>query len=139
MRTGIAIVMAAFTLMACGETDVAERGDELAPGQEQGSHELQREVQPVTLDTLRWFNEGRTVTFNDRDWIVAGEPIYDPAVEHVGEFEGTPLYTEVNVMPPYTQLFIPLDKDYWQLLEPVNPSPQPAPEEGVGEIPGGSI
>lgn len=135
MRSAPTIVLATLLLAACGDTDVPERGGEPAPGEERSTHELEREVQPVELDTLPWFNEGRTVAFNGRDWIVVGEPIYDPIVEYVGEFDGTPLYAEVNVAPPYTQLFIPLDMDYWQLLEPATTSPQPATEDtGIARI-----
>lgn len=44
-------------------------------------------------------------------------PVIDPVVERVGQFEGTPLYADVNTAPPYDELFVPLANDYWQLLE----------------------
>lgn len=119
MRSMAMIVLAALLTVGCEETD--------APGAENG-------VEPVDMDTVAWLNEGRTVEFNDRSWILTGEPVYDPTVEHVGEFEGTPLYANLGVTPPYSALYIPLDMDYWQRLEPVGASPMPETDTGVSEI-----
>lgn len=135
MRSITMIVAAALVLSGCGDTDVPNRGGELAPGEEIEDRGLERDVEPVEMDTLRWFRDGRTVEFNGRTWIIAGEPVWDPAVEHVGEFEGTPLYAEVAVTPPYRGLYIPLGDDYWQRLEPSSAPPAPTPEDtGVAEI-----
>ncbi len=112
-----ALLLVPLLLAGCGDTDVADRGEELEPGQELEDMGMERDVEPVDLDTVAWFTEGRTVALNDRTWIVAGEPIFDPAVEYVGEFEGTPLYADVGVSPPYDALYVPLENDYWQLLE----------------------
>jgi hypothetical protein len=115
-------LMAAFALLAtlagvsCERTDVPERGEELAPGEELGGG-ANRGVEPVDIQAQRWFREGRTLEFGDRRWVAVNEPIFDPAVAYVGEFEGTPLYAEVNMSPPYSKLFIPLENDYWQVLE----------------------
>lgn len=108
MKRAAILALGGFATLACGETDV------------DGGRQMQDtvpEVQPVDLDTVDWFVEGRTVDFNGRTWLIAGEPVIDPVVERVGEFEGTPLYAEVNTMEPYNELFIPLEHDYWQLLE----------------------
>lgn len=107
-RAAVLIVMSLVPL-ACGDTDVDGGGDAMI--------DTVPEVEPVELDTVAWFQEGRTVEFDGRTWILAGEPVIDPVVERVGEFEGTPLYAEVNVSPPYNELFVPLENDYWQMLE----------------------
>lgn len=108
MQRAAILSLAALAALACGETDVdgARQAMDTVPA-----------VEPVDLDTVDWFVEGRTVEFDDRTWLVAGEPVIDPVVERVGEFEGTPLYAEVNTMEPYNELFIPLENDYWQMLE----------------------
>ena len=104
-----AILVLVSLLAACGETDV--------DGGRQAVADTTIEVEPVDLDTVDWFTEGRPVEFDNRTWLVAGEPVIDPVVERVGEFEGTPLYADVNTSPPYNELFVPLENDYWQLLE----------------------
>lgn len=135
MRGTTMILATALVLSGCGDTDVANRGGELAPGEEIEDMGLERDVEAVGMDTLAWFREGRTVEFNGRTWIIAGEPVFDPAVEHVGEFEGTPLYAEVAVTPPYAGLYIPVGDDYWQRLEPSSAPPAPTTADtGVAEV-----
>ncbi|MGK7311326.1 MAG: hypothetical protein ACN0LA_03730 [Candidatus Longimicrobiales bacterium M2_2A_002] len=107
-RTAI-LMLLSLVGAACGDTDVDSGREAMA--------DTTLQVQPVDLDTIAWFTEGRDVVFNERSWIVAGEPVIDPVVERVGEFEGTPLYAEVNTTPPYNALYVPLEDDYWQLLE----------------------
>lgn len=126
MKRAAIFALAGLAALACGETDV-DGGRQML--------DTVPEVQPVDLDTVDWFVEGRTVEFDDRTWLVAGEPVIDPAVERVGEFEGTPLYAEVNTMEPYNELFIPLEDDYWQMLEegPPEPDPAAAPMDTVAE------
>jgi hypothetical protein len=127
-----AMLLITLVLAGCGDTDVANRGGELEPGQEIEDMGMERDVEAVDLDTVAWFNEGRTVEFNDRTWIVAGEPIFDPDVTYVGEFEGTPLYAEVGVSSPYNGLYIPLENDYWQFLEEGGvPAPDTADTTGT--------
>ena len=111
------MTLMALVLTACGDTDVANRGGELEPGQEVEDLGLERDVEPVDLDTVAWLAEGGTLDFDGRTWIIAGEPVFDPDVEWVGEARGTPLYAEVGTSPPYDELFIPLENDYWQLME----------------------
>lgn len=125
MRHTMMLVMTGLAVVACGDTDVANRGGELAPGEEIEDMGLERDVEAVGLDTIPWFTEGRTVEFNNRTWILAGEPVYDPAVEYAGEFEGTPLYAEVGVASP-GELFIPVGDDYWQMLEATTAPPASA-------------
>lgn len=117
MKRAALLILAAVIPLACGDTDTDG-------GREAVTEDSVPEVHPVDLDTVAWFTEGRTVEFDDRTWLVAGEPVIDPVVERVGEFEGTPLYAEVNVSPPYNELFVPLEDDYWQMLEegPMEPS-----------------
>ena len=103
------LVLVTLMTAACGDTDVDRGGEAMT--------DTTPAVEPVQLDTIDWFTEGRDVMFNERSWVVAGEPVIDPIVERVGEFEGTPLYAEVNTAPPYNALYIPLEDDYWQLLE----------------------
>lgn len=107
-RTAI-LMLVTLVAAGCGDTDV--------DGGREAMADTTIEVEPVDLDTIAWFTEGRDVVFNDRSWIVAGEPVIDPIVERVGEFEGTPLYAETNTAPPYNELYVPLEDDYWQLLE----------------------
>ena len=120
--------------LACGETDV--------DGGRAAVMDTVPEVEPVDLDTVAWFVEGRTVVFDDRTWIVAGEPVIDPVVERAGEFEGTPLYADVNTTPPYDELFVPLEDDYWQLLEE-GPSPAsdtiPVDTPAADSVPGDTM
>ncbi len=125
----VAILMLAGLIAGCGETDV--------DGGREAALDTTIEVEPVDLDTVDWFTEGRTMVFAGYNWIPTGEPVYDPAgIEKVGEFEGTPLYAEVGTMSPYTKLFVPLPNDYWQTFDraaattrPVAPS-DTAPEGG---------
>ncbi|MGK7312521.1 MAG: hypothetical protein ACN0LA_09825 [Candidatus Longimicrobiales bacterium M2_2A_002] len=107
-RTAI-LMLVTLVAAACGDTDVDGGAEAMA--------DTTPTVEPVDLDTIAWFTEGRDVVFNDRTWIVAGEPVIGPVVERVGEFEGTPLYAETNTAPPYNALYVPLENDYWQLLE----------------------
>ena len=107
-RTAI-LMLVSLVAAACGDTDV--------DGGREAMADTTLQVEPVDLDTIAWFTEGRDVVFNERTWIVAGEPVIDPTVERVGAFEGTPLYAEVNTTPPYNALYVPLENDYWQLLE----------------------
>ena len=118
----VAILIVAGLVAACGDTDV--------DGGREAMMDTTITVEPVQVDTLDWFVEGRTVEFDDRTWIIAGEPTIDPVVERVGEFEGTPLFAEVNTNPPYNELFIPLEDDYWQLLEE---GPPPPPDTLAGD------
>lgn len=120
-----AILLLVGLVAACGDTD--------ADGAREAVLDTTLTVEPVDLDTVDWFIEGRVVEFNDRTWIPAGEPVIDPVVERVGEFEGTPLYAEVNVSPPYNELFVPLENDYWQLLEEGATSPTAEPMDTVPE------
>lgn len=117
MRRTMMAALAALAAVACGDTDVANRGGEPAAEQRIEDSGRELDVQPVDIEATAWFREGRSIEFNNRRWVLAGEPVFDPAVERVGEFEGTPLYSEVNVSPPYSELYIPLDNDYWQRLE----------------------
>ena len=121
----VAILALAALVAACGETDV-DGGREVAG-------DAVAEVETVALDTVDWFTEGRDVVFNERAWIPAGEPVLDPAVERVGEFEGTPLYVEVNTSAPYDALFVPLENDYWQMLEEAPAAPTAGPMDTVPE------
>lgn len=121
MQRAAILVLAGLALVACGETDVDGAREAL---------DTVPEVQPVDLDTVSWFVEGRPVEFEGRTWIVAGEPVIDPVVERVGEFEGTPLYAEVNTMQPHNELFVPLEHDYWQLLEEGPPAEPGLDPEG---------
>ena len=122
-----AILMVAALVAACGETDV--------DGGREAALDTTVAVEPVDLDTVRWFVEGRDVVFNERSWIIAGEPVIDPVVERVGEFEGTPLFAEVNTMPPYNALYVPLEDDYWQMLEEAPAAPTEGPMDTTAAEP----
>jgi hypothetical protein len=94
-------------------------------------------VEPVDVDTLAWFGEGRTVEHAGYRWVIVGPPVYEPlALTRVGEFEGTPLYAERSVASPQRRLYIPVGGGYWQMLErgeaaaPATPADAP-PEEAV--------
>lgn len=77
-------------------------------------------VEPVDVDTLAWFGEGRTVEHAGYRWVIVGPPVYEPlALHQVGEFEGTPLYGERGVATPQRRLYIPVGGGYWQMLERV--------------------
>lgn len=111
-------LVALLPLAACEETDVPDTGGQIAPGEERDGAPAELEVEPVDLEEQAWFREDGTVEFGGRSWSLSGEPIYDPAVEYVGEYQGTPLYADVNTMQPYSELFIPLENDLWQMLVP---------------------
>lgn len=89
-------------------------------------------AEPVDVDTLAWFGEGRTVEYQGYRWVIVGPPVYDPlALERVGDFEGTPLYGEQGVATPHRRLYIPVGGGYWQMLERVDtPGPGQPPPEG---------
>lgn len=112
MKRTTTMLLAGLLLGACGDTDAPE-------------------VEPVQMDTLRWFSEGRTVEFQGRTWIVVGAPMFDPMVEYVGEFEGTPLYAEIGATTP-SALYIPVGGDRWQRLEPAPPPPAGEERDGAG-------
>lgn len=129
------LVLAAIVIAAgCSETDTEYRGGEVAPDQELEGSGVEVTVEPVDFDTLTWFTEGRTVEFQGRTYIVAGNPVYDPAVERVGEFEGTPLYAEPGVASPPQRLYIPLENDYWQMLEAGAAGPGPGSEDTLTRL-----
>lgn len=141
-RRGLVIGLGVALAAGCADTDVENTGGEIAPGQELEDSGVELDVEPVDLAETPWFAEGRSVRFNDRNWVVVGEPIFDPAVEHVGDFEATPLYAEVNGTPPYAALYIPLEDDYWQRLGPGPPgngaaAPEEWPEGAEGVSPTG--
>lgn len=118
---------AAFT--ACDETDVPATDGSAAPGQEiEGGTQVA--VEPVDLQAQRWFRESGLVEFGGRSWLITGEPVYDPAVERVGEYQGTLLYAEVGTARPYGALFIPLENDLWQMLTPAS---EEFPDSAWGE------
>lgn len=111
------LALAALALPGCGDGEPPDRAEEPAPAQEVERASTENDVETVRLDTVTWFTEGRTVEFQDGTWIMVGEPVYDPIVERVGEFEGTPLYARVGVAAP-AALYIPVGGNYWQRLEP---------------------
>ncbi|HSH45659.1 MAG TPA: hypothetical protein VK966_07370 [Longimicrobiales bacterium] len=115
---------------ACADTDV-ENTEEARERLGNGDG-VELEVTSVDLESQRWFREGRAVEFGNRKWIITGEPLYDPAVTPVGEFEGTQLFAEVGTSAPYSKLFIPLENDQWQMLTPGSPG-----EPGEGDVPQG--
>lgn len=134
-----AVALLATMVAACGDTDVANRGEEIAPGQEIEDSGVELDVQAVELEAQPWFRQGGTVSFEGRTWLLTGEPVYDPAVEHVGEYQGTPLYAEVGTAAPYRELFIPLENDYWQMLTPATEPGEDtvtAPSRGVPGVEG---
>jgi hypothetical protein len=78
------------------------------------------QVDPVDVDTLAWFGEGRTVEHAGYRWVIVGPPVYEPlALHQVGDFEGTPLYAERGVASPPRRVYIPVGGGYWQMLERV--------------------
>ena len=123
MRRTTAMLVAALLMTGCGDGDGADRAAEPAaeapPGDGAGTVSAD---ESVTIQNAPWFREGGILEFNGRQWIISGEPVFDPAVEQVGEYQGTPLFAEPNVAPPRSRLFVPLGDDYWQMLEPVTPA-----------------
>ncbi len=118
MRRVVAVLILALSTTACPE-DAARTADEPP-------------VEPVDMDTLAWFQEGRVVEYAGHRYVIVGPPVYEPlALTRVGEFEGTPLYTERAVADPPQRLFIPVGGGYWQMLERgegVPPTDAPPPE-----------
>lgn len=89
-------------------------------------------VEAVSLDTLSWAVEGRTVEHEGGRYAMVGPPVFEPvALTRVGEFEGTPLYAERAVASPPRRLFIPVGGGYWQMLEYVAGREPATPMEGV--------
>ncbi len=72
-------------------------------------------------DTLAWLQAGRTVSFQDRQWIPEGGPVYRPSVVPVGDFEGMRLFAPADEAEPYTRLYFPIGDDRWQGLVPATP------------------
>jgi hypothetical protein len=72
-------------------------------------------------DTLGWFQEGRPVEFEEREWRPVGEAVFERrgSLERVGEFEGMALYAPADERPPYAHLFFPYGSEIWQPLEPI--------------------
>jgi hypothetical protein len=89
-------------------------------------------VEPVDVDTLAWFGEGRTVEHGGYRWVIVGPPVYEPlALTRAGDFEGTPLYGQRGVTAPPRRLFIPVGGGYWQMLERGEPvAPTDTPPDG---------
>ena len=138
MRRSPITLLALFAVLAsaCGDTDVANRGEETAPGQEMEDAGAEMDVEPVDIQAQRWFRDSGTLEFAGREWMIAGEPLYDPAVVRVGEYEDTPLYAEVNTAQPYSELYIPLENDYWQMVHPVQGSGTDTMTATSGAVPG---
>jgi hypothetical protein len=102
MKRIVPVAVLALALAACPDT---------RPGGEPG-------VEPVDVDTLAWFGEGRTVEHAGYRWVIVGPPVYNPAaLTRVGDFEGTPLYAQRGVASPQRRMFIPVGGGYWQMLE----------------------
>jgi hypothetical protein len=119
MQRLILIAILGLATAACPDRDARSAGE---PG-----------VEPVDVDTLAWFGEGRTVEYAGARWVIVGPPVYEPlALERVGDFEGTPLYAERGVASPQRRLYIPVGGGYWQMLERVETM-------GPGEIPEGEL
>lgn len=133
-RSMIGLVALGAALGAgCADTDV-ENTEEAREALGNGEG-VELNVQPVDLENQRWFQEGRTVEFGGRDWLLTGEPMYDIPVAPVGEFEGMTLFAETGVTGPHSELFIPLEDDYWQRLTPTGPA---GPDEGDPDVPQGT-
>jgi hypothetical protein len=123
--------MGRIMMVALGALVIAACPDQTARTGDPAGH-------PVDLDTLTWVTEGRVVEHEGSRWTVVGPPVFEPmALEHVGEFEGTPLYAERGTVSPPQRLYIPTGAGYWQMLEradplepeePVNPEIQPGTE-----------
>jgi hypothetical protein len=98
------VAMVALVTTACPDREARPNGEPA--------------VQPVDMDTVAWFREGRVVAHGGYRWVITGPPVYEPlALTRVGEFEGTPLYGERSVASPPRRIYIPVGGGYWQMLE----------------------
>lgn len=70
-------------------------------------------------DTIPFIREGRTLEFGGRDWIMVGEPIFNPILRYVGTAEGLELFATPEQRRAMSEtLFFHLGNDRWQPLQP---------------------
>jgi len=125
IRTVFALALILVALPAC------ER-----PEPEAGAEQTGELTTPEAYDadTLPWVEEGRTVEFGGREWLPVGVPINDPAVVHVGEFEGMQLYAPADETVPYDHLMFYVGGAEWQVLQPTAPVPDTTEADTAGPM-----
>ncbi|MFW6206006.1 MAG: hypothetical protein ACOC5I_02085 [Gemmatimonadota bacterium] len=103
------LLVTVLVAVACGDTDT--------DGARAPETDAAVQVEPVDLDTLAWYTESRPVEFGGRMYLPVDPPVQNPVVDSVGTFEGTPLYVDADATIPYDRLLVPLEQDYWKVLE----------------------
>jgi hypothetical protein len=116
----LALALVPAVLAGCRPgTDEAPAG-QAEPALEYGTT-ADRDIPAHDPDTIPFIQEGRTLHFGGRDWMVVGGTVQDPILRHVGEAEGLPLYaTPAERLA--TTLFFHRGGGHWQPLQPV-PTP----------------
>ncbi|CAN5664502.1 hypothetical protein BH23GEM9_BH23GEM9_31290 [soil metagenome] len=119
MRRFATLILVPAVMVACGD-----RAGPEPPATDPATAEPTAEY-GTTLDdvpandpaTIAFIQEGRTLHFGGREWIMVGEPIYNPILRHVGTAEGVELYASPTdrIMP--ATLFFHLGNDRWQTLQ----------------------
>jgi hypothetical protein len=116
MMRVVALFTATLIAGACNGRD-----PEPAPAPGQPATEMPAatdDPQPVSPDTVSFIQQGRTLEFGGREWILTGEPVLRPIVRHVGTAEGIELYATAAEQGPSQTLFFYLGNGYWQALGP---------------------
>jgi hypothetical protein len=114
MKRVVALFAATLIAGACNGRD-----PEPAPGQPATETPAATDdPQPVDPDTVSFIQQGRTLEFGGREWIMTGEPVLRPIVRHVGTAEGIELYATAAEQGPSQTLFFYLGNGYWQALGP---------------------
>ncbi len=117
IRATAAALTAGLLVVAACEGASENAQDEAQEAQESAYGAIQYDP-----DTLAWVREGRPVHFQDRDYIPAGAPIYQPSVRPVGTFENMQLFAAADATEPYPRLFFPVGHERYQTLVPADSS-----------------
>jgi hypothetical protein len=105
-------------LAACGpDARIEQSPDATLPGAEVPT--TRDDVPANDPDTIAFIQQGRTLHFGGRDWLMVGEPIFNPILRYIGTAEGLDLYATPEQRAMASTLFFHLGNDRWQPLQPV--------------------
>jgi hypothetical protein len=119
MMRVVALFAATLIAGACNGREPEPAPGQPAPGQPATEMPAATDdPQAVDTDTVSFIQQGRTLEFGGREWILTGEPVLRPIVRHVGTAEGIELYATAAEQGPSQTLFFYLGNGYWQALGP---------------------
>lgn len=80
------------------------------------------------LTRFDWYRRGEPLVVDGRAYQPAGvpEPTGERVFQPAGRYQGVAYYVADEVEPPYTVVYVPVYRDYWQPFALVQPLPAPA-------------